>query len=453
MKAKLPRIESLFASGLRAATLFGKFALLLALGRYMTPAEVGMYGIMVAGIGIAQYSFGFEFYHFVTRQAVIARPEAKVLMFRDQAIFHLTMIGIGGYFLVAVFETGLMPIEFMGWFIIIACLEMIAQEGHRILITMDKPVNAAFAMFIRGGAWTYVAVLMLIVGYDINLDTIWALWALFCYAGVGVTYWNLRNLPWHLTIRQKINFGWIKRGLKTSVIYFGTGMCTLLIQYIDLFMVKHFLGLDKAGVYTFFLSIARSVQVLVFTGSTMVYLPKITRKFREGDIPEYQRLKRDMLKVMLVTSAFFTSLAAIGISPVMGITDNEIYRESIDIFWLMLIAMVFINMADTHHLSLYVRFKDKYLFQAAFAALITAVLLDIILIPRIGIHGAAVSCVASAFVFFITKLIFARHFSKDERNPTIRSAPRANNRADSREVGKKQRFGLFYRKSAQNDYL
>lgn len=53
---------------LRGMTLGSKFLLIFFLARFLEPAELGLYGLLVATIGYALYLLGLDFYTYSTRE-------------------------------------------------------------------------------------------------------------------------------------------------------------------------------------------------------------------------------------------------------------------------------------------------------------------------------------------------------------------------------------------------
>src|SRR5690606_16168777 len=64
--------RTLFNIGLRGLTLSSRFLLLFALARWLSPAELGLFGLVSAIVGYGIYLVGLEFYAFATRELIRA---------------------------------------------------------------------------------------------------------------------------------------------------------------------------------------------------------------------------------------------------------------------------------------------------------------------------------------------------------------------------------------------
>ena len=61
---------------LRGMTLGSKFLLIFILARFLTPAELGLYGLLAATIGYALHLLGLDFYTYTTRE-LLKRPREE----------------------------------------------------------------------------------------------------------------------------------------------------------------------------------------------------------------------------------------------------------------------------------------------------------------------------------------------------------------------------------------
>ena len=86
LQALLPAVTANLS--LRAISILAKFALLAYLGRYTTLADLGTYGLLVTCLGLGVQLLGMEFYIFNTREILGCDEPERVILFRDQLVFH-----------------------------------------------------------------------------------------------------------------------------------------------------------------------------------------------------------------------------------------------------------------------------------------------------------------------------------------------------------------------------
>src|SRR5687767_9182158 len=94
---------------LQAITLVSKALLLFGLARYLSPADFGVFGLLVVTLELTMYAIGLDFYTFSTRE-LLRRPSSAVpRMLRDQLAFHGLTYVVVLPVLLCVFVFGMLP--------------------------------------------------------------------------------------------------------------------------------------------------------------------------------------------------------------------------------------------------------------------------------------------------------------------------------------------------------
>ncbi len=394
---------------LRMATLGGKFVLLIILSRYLPVEDVGAYGLMVSITALAQFAFGYELYHYTTREIVTATPVNQVRMIKWQGLCHLFAVMVFAPFFLLCFALGFAPWQYLGWFIALAILELLAQETYRFLICSKKPLSAAIALFIRGGLWSYIVAALFLAGVITpSIEYVWIAWISGVLLSISFAFFGFRKLPWAKGKIAPIDRLWIKNGAKTSSFFFLSGICTLLIQNADIFILNKLHGLSDVGVYVFFATLAKSIQSLVYSATTMIYLPDLTRSYKEGNMVEYQIFKKRHSKSVIIISIAVSIVAVAAINPLLWLTGKDDYIKNIHLFWLLVPAVAMYSISDIPHLSLYVAGKDKLLLLSTAITLIFCIVLDIILIHLFSFTGAAIALLSSFIFMFLFKYYLSK---------------------------------------------
>lgn len=379
---------------LRSITLISKFVLLLYIAKYLSPSDLGIYGLINAAITMAIYFLGMDFYIYNTRELLKYAENQVSILIRDQLIFHfLTYIFVLPLLLI-LFFINILPWDYIIWFYILLVLEHLSQESYRILITLSKAVYANSVLFFRSGAWCYVIIfLMMIEKLEKSLPTIWIGWIIGILCSLLVTYYALRKLVWQVIWSTSINWMWIKNGIYFSLPYLLGTISLKTVEYSDRFFLSYFYGVQQVGIYTLFSSIANVVQVFVFTGVISILYPKIIKTYQQGNLTEYKLLMNKMFVRSLLSGSICILLSYLLIHPVLIIINKPIFFQHIETYWLLLIATFLIITSQCSHYELFVKEKHKeILFCTAIGSILT-ILADIALVPYFGLNGAAVGLI------------------------------------------------------------
>jgi len=408
---------SFFNLILRSLTLASRFVLLMFLARYLSPEDLGIWGLMNVTIVMSLYFLGLDFYVFNTRELLAHDDKQRVVFIRDQFVFHGLMYLIVLPVLLSVFVFQFISWQYVGWFYLILVLEHLSQEAARLLTTLSRPVMANLVLFFRSGAWIYAVVTTGYFKGDLRgLPIIWAGWVIGATISIVVAIFILRFLPWKEIYNRPVNWKWIKTGTTIALPFLLSTMAMVGIQYIDRYFIQHFWGEAEVGFYTFYAQIANVIFVFIFTGINMILYPKIIESFQKGRFDTYHALMKKMSIGIIGGIVLLSTIAALLIKPLLVILDRQEYTQYSNIFYLLLIAVAFMTASFIPHYVLFVRKKDKAIVGSSIAALCIAAISNFILVPVYGLEGAAFAAIASMATMFLAKLMMALKQDRAEMN-------------------------------------
>ncbi|MBS7691513.1 hypothetical protein I0E98_18065 [Pseudomonas lalucatii] len=216
-------ITKIINISLRGGTLVSKFLLIFFLARFLEPAEVGLYGLLMASVGYAIYWVGFDFYTFSSREIIGAERKLWGSMLKDQAVFFLFMYVLLLPLLMLVFIKGLMPWYLAPWFFLLLILEHLGQELNRLLVAISEPLLASFVLFLRSGAWVCVVLPLMWLDPELRkLEAVLAAWSVgvgvaCCLGFIRVVHLRLEGwltaIDWHWVwkgVKSRSHFCWLR---------------------------------------------------------------------------------------------------------------------------------------------------------------------------------------------------------------------------------------------------
>lgn len=191
---------------------------------------------------------------------------------------------------------------------------------------------------------------------------------------------------------------------KYSLFAFFSGFTMILVGNIDLLMVDVFKGLEQTGVYAVALYVGAVITVPKRT-ITKISFPILSKSFVENDMVNVSNIyKQSSLNQFL-----FGLLIYIGVIANM---DN-LYSMLPDTFSNGSIVIVIIGLANLFDMITgangQIIIASKYFkfdFVASCVLMISAIVLNLILIPKFGLTGAATATATSIFIFNFIKVIY-----------------------------------------------
>jgi O-antigen/teichoic acid export membrane protein len=411
IRPALSRLRPLFVNfGLQGLNLASKALLAFLLARCLPVAEVGVFGLMVSTLSLSLVAVGLDFTNFSMRE-ILRHDRAEVpRLLRDQLVLHLLTYLVFGPPLALVFVAGVLPWALLGWFYAVLVLDHLAQELQRLLVILNWPSRATLLLFLRQGAWVYGLIALFLAESDLAaLHTVFATWAAGELAAILLAAYWLRGLNWRGAARRPVDWAWLGRGLGVALPFLVSTLSYTAIGVTDRFTVQHFWGLELTGVYTFYLYVRSAIQSLLEVGVGLAYQPRVLVAFQNGRLDEYRRLMREFKAIALGLGLLMAAAAAVLIGPVVSLTGQPIYGEHLTTFWVVLalpLVALFVNIVQ---LDLYARHRDRCIVAGSASGLAASVLFNLLLVPPLGILGAALATLAALGTIALLSLAFLRY--------------------------------------------
>lgn len=362
--------DRLLNMALRGMTLASKFLLIFFLARFLEPAELGMYGLLVATIGYALYLLGLDFYTYATREILKRERNEWGGLLRNQAALTLVLYALFTPMLLLLFVTGTLPWELAFWFFALLVLEHLNQELMRLLIAISEQLSASVVLFLRSGAWAIVmAGLMLLLPQLRTLETILFAWTVGGLAAALLAFWRLRRLGiggW----QSRVDWGWIRQGIKIALPLLIATLALRGLYTFDRYWLQALAGLDVLGAYVLFIGIANAMMSFLDAGVFAFSYPKMITTFQQGKASEFRHELKQLLIQTTVLACLFVIAALLLIDPLLQWLDKPLYIEQKGMFpWILLGAFLF-ALGMVPHCGLYAQNQDRAIVHSHIVSLI-----------------------------------------------------------------------------------
>jgi O-antigen/teichoic acid export membrane protein len=371
---------------LRGMTLTSRFALLFCLAKFLSPAELGEYGIVFASISYALFIVGFDFYTFSTRELMGKPKDEWPGLIKN----HLAFIGacyVATLPLICAFAyaAGAIPRSMILWFLLLLVLEHLAQEINRFLIAMGRPLLASIILFLRSGAWVFVCVAAMVwIPDHRNLTLVFKAWA--CGGGLAVALGAVALKPFYGSgSRHAVDFRWIGKGLKVAVpLLIGT-LASRVLFTVDRYVERYVGGSELLGAYTFYAGIASALLAVLDASVISITGPQLIGAVRKGDRTAVSGVLREFGAMTVGITGVLILIFVISIKPIIALIGKPIYSEHLSTYFLLLAGSGIFCISMIPHYFLYAHGADR--------AIVAANLMG---------------CVAFCFLFLLVKDDFAQ---------------------------------------------
>ena len=388
---------------MRLGSLAAKFLLALYMGRYLSLADVGTYGLVFGTVMILAAIVGFKLDYIVTREIVGTTPEEALYRTRDQAIFYLLTNLAIAVVMVVLDAAGVLGIDrhVLIYALPLSAGESIANILYANMTSMHQPLRANAVFFVRAGLWVFPVIILGVIAPQYRTaDAVLIGWSLGVLASFAAVFKFWKHVPWGKLFARPIDWSWMRAGMRKSFfIWLGAFGVTLGV-YIDRFVVMRYLGLDYVGVVTLYFSFVNALFALMQSGVFSFVYPRLVLMHRQGDAESFRAETLRMAKEV----ALFSGLAAVGmgvaISALGPAMQKPLLVSCLPTFWLMLLAIWVRMNAETLYNILFARHQDRAIWLGNLLFLIPSFGLNALLVPIMGMPGIGYGALAaSAFLF------------------------------------------------------
>lgn len=232
------------------------------------------------------------------------------------------------------------------------------------------------------------------------------------YISTGLTSSYYIYILWKMNYLGKVkknNIKLYKKLLKFSLPLLFTGMLGFLISRSDSFMIGYFLSEDKVGIY----NIARKVGTMssfILTAFNMVFASTISKLYYENRMDDLKKIYTIITKWIFSFNLLFLVNVVILNKEIMLLFGKEFLYGNIALL-LITIGQFFNALVGS---AGYINTMTGYPQFSLYTNLITVIInifLNLILIPRIGIEGAAIATLISILVSNVLRLslLYSKH--------------------------------------------
>ena len=356
--------------GLRGLTLLSKFLLIFFLAKFLAASEVGLYGLISAGIGYGIYVLGCEFYNFANRELIGSERSAWLRLIRDQAVLYALLYLFFLPVLVGVFWQGWLPWAFFSWFLVLLVLEHVAQEANRILVAMSQQLLASLVLFLRSGLWCLVVVGLMWGSQEARiLEVTLAAWVAGCLAACALAFHSFSRMD-RSELHLPIDWAWIRRGVVAALPLLVASLAIRGIYTFDRYWVEHVASLNVLGAYVLYIGMATAILSFLDAGVVVFFFPKLVQAAKQQQLAVFEKVMGELainVGLVVLILSFCCWVSSFWIVQWLG---QPVYKENVELLYWLLVATSLYGFSTVPHLGLYAYGKDRQILYAQLCGLL-----------------------------------------------------------------------------------
>jgi len=271
---------------------------------------------------------------------------------------------------------GSIPFSIFGTYCLAFLVGMDRMRERSLLVIFSQ-----FATLVAAGVFLYflrptaeLALIAVLVGFVIAL-------------GAGGIF-----LKSHVQLLQASFRGLSQVGAALSLGIRGQlgNVATFFNYRLDVFVVNYYLNTTEVGLYALGVMVSEALWQ-VPNAAALALVPRTVRSLDETGVEFTCLVCRQVFSVACVTALIIAALSGWLIPLVFG----ERFAASVPVIWWILPGTVALAVSKVMCADLLARGVPEYATMFAFVSLVVTVVLDLLLIPRMGIQGAALASSAA----------------------------------------------------------
>lgn len=397
--------------GLRVALLLLKFAFLIYLAKISSISNVGYFTLISSTLALLIFILGFEVHSVLCRKIaseVSLAKRGEILKAHLNIAFVISFVSLILWAFIYGFEFFELPSWYSHKLIFLLIVELFVQEIGRYLLMVERPIIANLVQLIRGAIWM-IPVMFIMPSTPIlgHMTLIIDYWFLGSCISLILALYGIRST---VTIVGLFDFKGLLFIVWESKVFWVVAVFTQVQLHLDKFIMGGVLGSEKVGVYSFYQGLTNAIQTFIQVAVISILLPKLLRKFSEGDMVGFNATVTEMYKKTIIFLIPLLISVVVILQPLLRITSKEELSDYYLIFFIHLVWSVIISISFIPHMILYAMKKDMVLMLAVILNTLFYIVICYFFTAYWGIYGTAISGLLLAMLTFLTKYFLAEQY-------------------------------------------
>ena len=395
---------------IRGSATIIKLAFTLFLGSVFTEIEFGLYSLIISSIYISLILIGFDIYLDANRKIIQKdNIQDQSYILNNQIASYLPFYILFSIIIFFIPER-IIPKEFIFLFFTISILEHINSEIFRLLLALRKTIIANLLFFIRNALWPLVILILYYLNYQLDIYTLLSYWIFASILALAIGLSFLGKI-------YEINFSLIDKttifkSYKFAFVFFIGTVAYKIVEFSDRYFIDYYLNKESVGVYSLYSQFGSVLNTIIFTIVISIGYPKLLKAIYENNLKMIIKERNMMLTEIVIISLLTLIGGYCFLNTLLDIINKPLYHEYNFLFYLVIISNVIFNISYVYHFMMIGFQKDLTITKITVIGAGINILLNIILIPKIGITGAIYSKTIAFTFILLSKYLMQKKLVK-----------------------------------------
>lgn len=224
---------------------------------------------------------------------------------------------------------------------------------------------------------------------------------------VGSNAMNFINLHKMISVRPTGNYHF-RQHMKPILVFFGMSIATTIYTNMDSVMLGFIKGADENGCYDAAVKI-KNILVSVVTSLGTVLLPRVSYHWEKGNKKEFWTLAKKAAAFEIIAGGSLAVFFIIFAQSTIYLVSGKLFERAILPMEIIMPTLFLIGLSNITGIQILIPMgKEKYVLYSEIAGAIVNLIVNAVLIPRLGASGAAIGTVSAEFIVLIYQMCVLR---------------------------------------------
>lgn len=262
-----------------------------------------------------------------------------------------------------------------------------------------KGVEQYTYITVRSIIFKFIAVIMMFIFIHKKEDYI-IYGAISIFASSASNILNFINLRKYIYMHPVGNYH-IKRHLKMIVVFFAMSVATTIYTHLDTVMLGFMKTETDVGYYAAAVKI-KTILVSLVTAASGVLLPRMTTYVENKNKEEFYKISKKTMNFVLIIASVFSLYFMLFAKEGIFFLSGEAYEGAIIPMQVIMPTLVLIGATNILGIQIMVPIgKELQVLYSEIAGAIVDLIINIILIPKMGATGAAIGTLIAEAVVLV----------------------------------------------------
>ncbi|WP_026572831.1 lipopolysaccharide biosynthesis protein [Bacillus sp. UNC438CL73TsuS30] len=368
---------------------------------YLTTSEFGLVDLMITATGLLIPAFSLSIFDSVLRFVMDKNYDKQAILINS---FVVTFLGVAILIMLYPVLLILFPFDqYISYFYLL----LIAQAISTILNQFIR-ANGKVKVFAASGIINALLLLILNVTFLVIFHkgiTGYLLSLIFSYLGSSLFSFFVGKVFLEINLK-KINFQLMKEMLQYSIPLIPNSLMWWIMSLSDRYVITFFLGLSANGLY----ALANKIPNILSIVSSIFFQAWQLSAIEESKSKEKSRFYTNVFNAFSITMLLSTSLILAHLKFIIELFVADNYYVAWKYVPFLLLGVVFSSFSGFLGTNYIAAKKTSGVFKTSVIGALINILANIILIPKIGINGAAVGTMLSFVAIWLLRIKDTKEF-------------------------------------------